>query len=125
MLLALAMLEKWHIEGLDIKTAFLYGKLDEELYMEQPEGFRVLGKEDYVLRLWCALYGLKQAALSWWKELSKSMEELGFKCASTDSGVFIYHHKGLIVIAIVCVDDALFCGSNWQLVLKLKAVFIK
>jgi len=50
-ILALAALEKWKIEGLDVKSAFLYGTLDEELYMEQPQGFKVLGNEHKVLRL--------------------------------------------------------------------------
>jgi Reverse transcriptase (RNA-dependent DNA polymerase) len=64
-MIALAALKKWHIQGLDVKTAFLYGELDEELYMEQPEGFKVKGQEGKVMRLKRAIYGLKQAALAW------------------------------------------------------------
>ena len=50
-MLALAALEGWHIEGLDVRNAYLYGELEEELYMEQPEGFAVKGQEHKVLRL--------------------------------------------------------------------------
>jgi hypothetical protein len=63
LLLALSVLEDWEIEALDVKTAFLYGYLNEELYMEQPEGFIVKGQERKVYRLKKALYGLKQAAI--------------------------------------------------------------
>nr|GEW49645.1 retrovirus-related Pol polyprotein from transposon TNT 1-94 [Tanacetum cinerariifolium] len=49
------------VEKIDVKTAFLHGDLDKEIYMEQPEGFQVKGKEDYVCRLQKSLYGLKQA----------------------------------------------------------------
>ncbi len=69
LLFALAALENWHMTALDVKTAFLYGQLDEEIYMEQPEGFKVKGQELKVLRLRRAIYGLKQASLAWWKEL--------------------------------------------------------
>ena len=65
LMLALSALEDWYIEALDVKTAFLYGKLDEEIYMHQPEGFKMKRQEHKVLPLHCALYGLKQAALSW------------------------------------------------------------
>jgi hypothetical protein len=58
-----AVLENWHMSSVDVKTAFLYKELDEELYMEQPEGFKIPGKEHLVLRLKCAIYGLRQAAL--------------------------------------------------------------
>ena len=51
LLLALSALEDWEIEALDVKTAFLYGNLDEELYMEQPEGFVKQGQERKVYRL--------------------------------------------------------------------------
>jgi Reverse transcriptase (RNA-dependent DNA polymerase) len=66
MMIALVTLKKWHIQGLDVKTTFLYGELDEELYMEQPEGFKVKGQEGKVMHLKRTIYGLKQAALAWW-----------------------------------------------------------
>ena len=66
LILAMAALEGWVLTGLDVRNAYLYGKLDEEIYMEQPEGFIVPGKENMVLRLRRALYGLKQAGLAWW-----------------------------------------------------------
>ena len=87
-MLALSSLEDWYIEALDVKTAFLYGKLDKEIYMHQPEGFKVKGQENKVLRLHLALYGLKQAALLWWRELESSMKRLGFGRTTSDAGVF-------------------------------------
>ena len=59
LMLVLAALENWYIIGLDVRSAYLYGKLDKEIYMEQPKGFAVPGQERKVLCLWCALYGLK------------------------------------------------------------------
>ncbi|KIK15110.1 hypothetical protein PISMIDRAFT_16746 [Pisolithus microcarpus 441] len=72
-LLAHAVQNNWEMEAVDVKTAFLYGKLDEEIYMEQLEGFKVKGQEHMVYRLLRSLYGLKQAALSWNKELHQSL----------------------------------------------------
>ena len=51
MMLTLTVLKDWHISGLDVKTAFLYGDLNEELYMEQPEGFKFPGQQNKVMRL--------------------------------------------------------------------------
>ena len=86
---ALAALQQWHMSSVDVKTAFLYGELDEELFMEQPEGFKKKGQEHKVFCLKKALYGLKQAALQWWQALDKYMEAMGFKCLKSDSGVFV------------------------------------
>ena len=65
----MAALEGWFISGVDVRNAYLYGDLDEEIYMEQPEGFAIPREERKVLRLLKALYGLKQAGLTWWRAL--------------------------------------------------------
>lgn len=124
-LLSLAALEDWDIEALDVKTAFLYGKLEEEIYMEQPEGFEIPGKEHLVWHLKRALYGLKQASLAWWREMNASMKALGFKRILSDAGVFIFRQGKYIIIAIVYVDDALFMGNNRHLLTKKKMDFMR
>ena len=123
MMIALAALKDWHISGLDVKTAFLYGELDEELYMEQPEGFKLPGQQHKVLRLKRAIYGLKQAALAWWKALDKSMAALGCTRLLTDSGLFVNKEKNIVII--VYVDDVLFLGSDKNKIHSLKQRFMK
>ena len=105
-------------------TAYLYGKLDEEIYMQQPEGFKVRGQENKVICLRHVLYGLKQAGLAWWKELDRSMADLGFKCLNSDAGLFCCYERGKLIIAVVYVDDAMFFGKDKQLVDKKKKLFM-
>ena len=62
--LAVAALEDWDIHSVDIKTVYLHSDLDKKIYIGQPEGFRLPGKEKKVWQLHKALYGLKQASLS-------------------------------------------------------------
>ena len=117
LMLALAALENWHIESLDIHSTYLYGKLTKEIHMKQPKGFRVPGQEHKVLCLLCALYGLKQAGLTWWETLNESMKELRFERLKSDAGIFLYRKKGTnIVVAVVYIDDALFCGPTKAIV---------
>jgi transposase InsO family protein len=127
LILALAALEDWVAYGLDVRNAYLYGELDEELYMEQPEGFTAPGtsKESHVLRLLRALYGLKQAGLAWWRALKQSMEEMGFVSLTSDAGIFIYRKNGFLVVAVIYVDDAIFCGPNKALVIAMKETFMR
>ena len=110
MMLMLATLKNWHITGLNIKTAFLYRELKEELYMEQPEGFKVKGQEHKVMHLKCTIYGLKQAALAWWRVLDKPMAVLGLTYLQFDSGIFV--NKNKMVFVIVYVDDVLISWSR-------------
>ena len=121
-MVVLATLKNWHITSLDIKTAFLYGELDEELYMEQ-QGFKVKGQEGKVLCLKRTIYGLKQATLAWWKALDKSMGKLGFTCLHSDSGIFV--NKDQSIIVIVYIDNVLFLGADKQKLLKVKELFMK
>jgi hypothetical protein len=125
LILAMAALENWVITGLDVKTAFLYGELDEDIYMEQPQGFRIPGREHDVLKLHRALYGLKQAGLAWWRTLKESMKELGFENLDSDAGLFLYRSEHGFVIAVIYVDDSIFCGPNTALVMELKKKFMQ
>ena len=72
-----------------MKTAFLHGDLEEEVYMEQPEGFKVKGKEHMVCRLRKSLYGLKQAPRQWYRKFEAFMIQVGYKRTTTDHCVFI------------------------------------
>jgi Reverse transcriptase (RNA-dependent DNA polymerase) len=78
-LLALAMLEDWEIHQINVKTAFLNGNLDEEIYMQQPEGFIAAGQSGKVCRLRKALYGLKQASRQWHRKLHSALGKIGFR----------------------------------------------
>ena len=78
LIFALSAIENYYCVSVDVCNAYLYGKLDEEIYMRQPQGFIARGQENKVIHLQHALYGLKQAGLAWWKELNSSMKSLGF-----------------------------------------------
>ena len=125
LLLALSALEDWEIEALDVKTAFLYGNLDEELYMEQPEGFIVKGQEKKVYKLKKALYGLKQAAIAWNKQANKSLIKLGFKRCLSDTGVYTLTQNNHTLVVVLYVDDVLFMGNNMLLLKEKKNAFMK
>jgi hypothetical protein len=128
LLLSVAALKDYDIYSVDVKTAYLYGDLDEEIYMEQPEGFRLPGKGNKVWRLHKALYSLKQAGLSWWKALSTSMTKLGSKCCKSDAGIYVYIHPKTQeqIYAVVYIDDVIFMGPKGSLLLnELKQKFMK
>ena len=66
------------IEQLNVKTTFLHGTLEEEIYIEQPEGFHVKGKEDHICILQRAIYELKQAPRQWNKYFDQFVVSHGF-----------------------------------------------
>ena len=89
-LLAHAALEDWEIEAMDIKTAYLYGELKEEIYMAQPEGFIKSGQEHKVCKLVKSIYRLKQAGRVWYETISKTLQKkLGFQQLHSDAGVHV------------------------------------
>ena len=123
--MSLAALHDWEIKVLDVKTAFLFGELDEEIYMKQPKGFIVKGKEKKVCRLGKTIYGLKQAALQWNKQLHRSLLEMGFTHCKSDPGTYFKIIGGEIIILLIYVDNALFMDGNKTQVLLHKKDFMK
>lgn len=109
------------IEQMDVKTAFLHGDLNEEIYMEQPEGFKVKGKEDYVCKLSKSLYGLKQAPRQWYKKFEHVMRQHGYKKTTCDHCVFVqkFSHDDFIIL-LLYVDDMLIVGQNASRIDRLK-----
>lgn len=77
-LLALAAQKGWIICQMDVKSAFLNGHLEEEVFVEQPKGFAVQGLEDKVYLLKKALYGLKQGPRAWYDRVDSHLADLGF-----------------------------------------------
>ena len=73
---------------MDVKTAFLNGFIQEEVYIEQPQGFEVHGKESHVCRLKKALYGLKQAPRAWYSRIDMYLQELGFTKSDADPNLY-------------------------------------
>jgi Reverse transcriptase (RNA-dependent DNA polymerase) len=124
LILALSALEDYYCVSVDVCNAYLYGKLDEKIYMRQPKGFKARGQENKVIHLQCALYGLKQAGLAWWKELNSFMNKLGFKRLVSDAGLFVCKYFKEIIIAIVYVNDAMFFGKNRAQVDSRKKLFM-
>ncbi|OBS17106.1 hypothetical protein FPOA_12383 [Fusarium poae] len=104
------------VEQMDVKTAFLYGDIDEDIYISQPEGFQ--DGTDRVCKLNKALYGLKQAPRIWYTTLSSYLAELGFKPLWSDVGVFV---KGSTFIAVY-VDDLLLVGPHMQDIKDIKSM---
>ena len=104
-LLAIAAKRKMYVHQMDVHTAFLNGKLDEDIFMCQPEGFEVEGKEDMVCHLHRSLYGLKQSPRCWNKELSCHLVKSGFQQSIADPCLFFQWKNGKLNVVSIYVDD--------------------
>ncbi|KAJ9565585.1 hypothetical protein OSB04_001551 [Centaurea solstitialis] len=122
MFLAYAAYKDFTVFQMDVKTAFLYGHLKEEVYVAQPEGFVDKEHPDYVYVLDKALYGLKQAPRAWYEELSKHLLSKGFKKGSIDSTLFLMKEGEHIVIIQIYVDDIIFGSTSRELCKKFETV---
>lgn len=119
-LLALAAKHGWEVHHLDVKSAFLNGEIQEEVYVTQPEGFVKEGKEHLVYKLVKALYGLRQAPRAWYTKLSKYLEKLGFVRCPYEHAVYTKKVGGEILIIGVYVDDLLVTGTKTSIIEEFK-----
>lgn len=112
-LLAVAAKRKYTVRHYDIKTAFLNGKLDEEIFMKQPPGFEIGSK---VCKLNKSLYGLKQAARQWNNEINRVLMSCGCKQSETDKCLYTYKMGEEVAYVIIHVDDLLIAGSHMKVI---------
>ena len=111
------------LEQLDVKTAFLHGDLEEEIYMQQPEGFKEPGKEDYVCLLKRSLYGLKQSLRQWYKWFNSFMVTHGYMRCEYDYCVYFrILADGSYIFLALYVDVMFVAAKSKQEIVKLKSL---
>ena len=103
---------------MDVKSAFLNGELEEEVYVQQPPGFEDPNFPDFVYRLLKALYGLKQAPRAWYETLSQFLIENHFTRGTIDKTLFHRNFNGSSIFVQIYVDDIIFGSTDEKLCSK-------
>lgn len=112
-LLAYAAFKKFKVYQIDVKSAFLNGILEEEVYIEQPKGFVEDKSKDQVCKLNKALYGMKQVPRAWYERLHSYLIKIGFIRTSENNNMYMKNDEDNgILISTIFVDDIIFCGND-------------
>lgn len=106
---------------MDVKTTFLNGNLEEEIYMDQPEGFVIRGKENKVYKLDKSLYYLKHAPKQWHEKFDNLISN-GYKVNESDKCVYYKYENRILTIICIYVENILIFGSNIQAVNDVKSI---
>ncbi|KAL0333149.1 UNVERIFIED_CONTAM: Retrovirus-related Pol polyprotein from transposon TNT 1-94 [Sesamum calycinum] len=101
---------------MDVKTTFLNGELDEEIYMDQPEGFQEMGLKRKVCRLKRSIYGLKQSSRQWYYRFHRAITSIGFTMIEEDHCVYVKRSVKNFLILSLYVDDILLTGNNMEMI---------
>ncbi|WRX11048.1 Reverse transcriptase [Theobroma cacao] len=112
LLLAFACFLNFKLFQMDVKSAFLNGLIQEEVYVEQPPSFEDFEKSYHVFKFHKALYGLKQALRAWYERLSKYLVEKGYDKGNIDTTLFIKRYLNDLIIVQIYVDDIVFGATN-------------
>jgi hypothetical protein len=122
-LMAIVAAQDLELHHLDIKTAFLYGELQETVFIEQPLGYEE-GGSDMACHLQKAIYGLKQAPRVWHEKLHQQLVEYGFKASTADPSLYYFHGEGhgkpYNIYVLVYVDDLLIVSKSKEAVQDVK-----
>ena len=111
-LLSIAAHFDYEIWQMDVKTAFLNGNLDKEIYMMQPEGFIAKNQEHMVCNLKRSIYGLKQTSRSWNIRFDQAIKSFGFEQNLDESCVYKRNQDKVVMFLVVYVDDILLIGND-------------
>ncbi|GJV63631.1 putative ribonuclease H-like domain-containing protein [Tanacetum coccineum] len=123
--LAYASFMGFIVYQMDVKSAFLYGSIKEEVYVCQPLGFEDPQFPDKVYKVEKALYGLHQAPRAWYETLSTYLLENGFRRGTIDKTLFIKKEKGDILLVQVYVNNIIFGSTKKSLCIKLESLMHK
>ncbi|GJU99681.1 putative ribonuclease H-like domain-containing protein [Tanacetum coccineum] len=123
--LAYASFKDFVVYHMDVKSAFLYGKIEEEVYVCQPLGFEDPDFPDRVYKVEKALYGLHQAPRAWYETLSTYLLDNEFQRGKIDTTLFIRRNKGDILLVQVYVDDIIFGSTKKSLCTEFEKMMHK
>ena len=112
LLMSIVAARNMEMAQLDVKTAFLYGNLTEDIYMDQPEGFTSPGRENEVCHLKKTIYGLKQASRVWGERFSSFLQQHGFTPSSADPCLFVRKRGNETTYIAIYVDDGIIASDN-------------
>nr|GFA87484.1 putative ribonuclease H-like domain-containing protein [Tanacetum cinerariifolium] len=118
--LAYAPFMGFMVYQMDVKSAFLYGTIEEEVYVRQPLGFEDPDHPDKVYKVVKALYGLHQAPRAWYETLANYLLENGFQRGKIDQTMFIKRQKSNILLVQIYVDDIIFGATNKDLCISFE-----
>ena len=122
--ISLAATYNWDLHQLDIKNVFLYGDLQEEVYMEQPPEFIAQEEKERVCRLRKSLYGLKQCPHAWFGKFIQAVEEFDMQKSKSGHSVFYGNSSSGIILLVVYVDDIIIAGSDSKGISSLKSFLL-
>ena len=111
-ILALSTQMGWRIHQMDVKTMFLNWIIEEEVYIEQLECFKIFNTESHVCRLKRDLYGLKQSPRAWYTQIDSYFTGLGFTKSEADANLYQIMVEGKILIIFLYVDDLILTGDE-------------
>ncbi|GKE29900.1 putative ribonuclease H-like domain-containing protein [Tanacetum coccineum] len=123
--LAYALFKDFVVYQIDVKSVFLYGKIEEEVYVCQPLGFEDLEFPNSVYKIEKALYGLHQAPRAWYETLSTYLLDKGFQRGQIDKTLFIKRVKGDILLVQVYVDDIIFGSTRKEMCIEFEKMMHK
>ena len=102
----------WKIHQMDVKETFLNGMIEEEVYIEKPEGFETFNRESQLCILKRELYGLKQAPCAWYTRIYNYFTKLGLKKSEVDVNLYHIVVEGKLLIIVLYVDDLILTSDD-------------
>ncbi|MCO5595950.1 hypothetical protein L7F22_050001 [Adiantum nelumboides] len=119
--IVVAVSKDWLLHQMDVINTFLHGDLQEEVYMEQPQGYEDVNHPGDVCKLKKALYGLKQVPRAWHARSVAYLVSIGFHIADADHSLYVRKNENGIVIICIYVDDLIIGGDNEGEIMHVKS----